>query len=277
MDNNFFDRFWWKNLLVAILSTTISIILTFGTAWLLDLNKQRKERRLTALMVLSSIESFSRGLDTVSETWDWQDSIATWLLSIPVEEIEELGNEPFEDAIYEIVRGLPLLKHDKTAENIFSNNIDTWKNMENFHFIDNVGKCFSEIEYIEQENNDYVDKIRNGWIRISDNPSAFPGKNSVAKYLREPSNRQDLLIPQSIKVWTSYCAEYIRIKNRNNMKLIGISEKEVMDFTDESSLDLETTDIDYSSFEKPDVPIDSIAAHLEYAIRLDSLRRSLGK
>ena len=117
---------------MAILSTTISIILTFGTAWLLDLNKQRKERRLTALMVLSSIESFSRGLDTVSETWDWQDSIATWLLSIPVEEIEELGNEPFEDAIYEIVRGLPLLKHDKTAENIFSNNIDTWKNMENF-------------------------------------------------------------------------------------------------------------------------------------------------
>ncbi len=66
MPNKFFDRNWWKDFVVAILATTVSIVLTFGTSKLVDLNKQKKERRLTALMVMSSIESFARSIDESS-------------------------------------------------------------------------------------------------------------------------------------------------------------------------------------------------------------------
>ena len=31
MPNKFFDRNWWKDFVVAILATTVSIVLTFGT------------------------------------------------------------------------------------------------------------------------------------------------------------------------------------------------------------------------------------------------------
>ena len=62
--NKFFDKVWWKDFLVAILATTVSIILTFGTASLVDRIKQKKERRLTALMVMSNIESFARNMES---------------------------------------------------------------------------------------------------------------------------------------------------------------------------------------------------------------------
>ena len=67
MPNKFFDRNWWKDFVVAILATTVSIVLTFGTSKLIEHNNQKKERRLTALMVMSSIESFARSIDESEE------------------------------------------------------------------------------------------------------------------------------------------------------------------------------------------------------------------
>lgn len=51
MSNRFFDRNWWKDFVVAILATTVSIVLTFGTSKLVERINQKKERMLTALMV----------------------------------------------------------------------------------------------------------------------------------------------------------------------------------------------------------------------------------
>ena len=46
MPNKFFDRNWWKDFVVAILATTVSIVLTFGTGKLVEWNNQKKERKL---------------------------------------------------------------------------------------------------------------------------------------------------------------------------------------------------------------------------------------
>ena len=142
MPNKFFDRNWWKDFVVAILATTVSIFLTFGTSKLVELNNQKKERKLTALMVMSSIESFARSVDESAAVWDRLDSVAVWLLRMPIEEVERLGEEPFRDAVNELFQA-PVIRHDQTAETIFSSNIDTWKTMGNFQFVDNVGACFS--------------------------------------------------------------------------------------------------------------------------------------
>ena len=61
--------------------------------------------------------------------------------------------------------------------------------------------------------------------------------------------------------------------NRKNMKLIGISEKEVLAFTDaRADVDVEEDpEPDYSVFIKPYPDKESIASGLDYARRLDSL------
>lgn len=90
----------------------------------MERNNQKKERRLTALMVMSSIESFARNLDASAKDWDRLDSIAVWLLRLPIDEVARLGDEPFEEAVQELFQA-PIIRHDNTADTIFSSNIDT--------------------------------------------------------------------------------------------------------------------------------------------------------
>ena len=272
MPNKFFDRSWWKDFVVAILATTVSIVLTFGTSKLVERNNQKKERKLTALMVMSSIESFARSLDESATEWDRMDSIAVWLLRLPVDVVAELGDDPFEAAIQEVFQA-PIIRHDNTAETIFSSNIDTWKNMGNFQFVDNVGACFSHMNWIEETINNSAMEYAGNQTRIFNNYSEYPGKTYTEKMLRDEQVRRQLQMPNSNKAWLAYCSDNLRRMNRKNMKLIGIPEEEVLAFTD-ARADVAVEDgpePDYSVFMKPYPDKESIDANLDYARQLDSL------
>ncbi len=261
-----------ERLLVAFAGTTLSIILTFGTTGLINHINRNKDRRLTALMVMSSIESFARNLEDRAEEWNRMDSIATWLLRLPIDQVSKLGEGPFDDAIAEVFE-TPIMSHDKTAETIFSSNIDTWKNMGNFQFIDNVGACFSYMNFIEQELNDEAIEYAQKPAQVVNNPSSYPGKTITEKLLRDEQVRRQLLQPNSIKAWLAYCADYIRQMNRSNMKLIDIPEEEVMAFTDALADIAEEDDLelDISDYKQPHPDADSVNANLLYARQLDSL------
>jgi len=103
---------WVKDLLVAFAATTLSIILTFGTTGVINYVKQKQERKLTALMVMSSIEKFARELDYTVEELAHKDSLATWLLSVPIEEVAELGDF-FMDPIRETAGDYVILSREK--------------------------------------------------------------------------------------------------------------------------------------------------------------------
>ena len=271
MPNTFFDRNWWKDFVVAILATTVSIVLTFGTSKLVERNNQKKERRLTALMVMSSIESFARSIDESAEVWDRLDSVAVWLLRMPIEEVERLGEEPFKDAVYEVFQA-PIIRHDQTAETIFSSNIDTWKNMGNFQFVDNVGACFSQMDWIEGKINEEAVEYTEHQARIFNNYSDYPGKTFTEKLLRDELARKQLQMPNSFKAWLAYCSDNLRRMNRKNMKLIGIPEEEVLAFTDARADVAEDVGPmpDYSEFMKPHPTKESIDSNLDYARQLAS-------
>ena len=272
MPSKFFDRNWWKDFVVAILATTVSIVLTFGTSKLIERNNQKKERKLTALMVMSSIESFARSLDESAAEWDRMDSIAVWLLRLPVDMVAELGDNPFEAAVQEVFQA-PIIRHDNTAETIFSSNIDTWKNMGNFQFVDNVGACFSHMNWIEETINKAAVEYAGHKERIFNNYTDYPGKTFTEKLLRDEQVRRQLQMPNSNKAWLAYCSDNLRRMNRKNMKLIGIPEEEVLAFTD-ARADVaveEDPEPDYSVFMKPHPDKESIDANLDYARQLDSL------
>ena len=272
MSDKFFDRNWWKDFVVAILATTVSIVLTFGTSKLVERNNQKKERKLTALMVMSSIESFARTLDESAKDWDRMDSIAVWLLRLPIDEVARLGDDPFEAAVQEVFQA-PIIRHDNTAETIFSSNIDTWKNLGSFRFVDNVGACFSQMNWIEKENNDNALEYAEHQERIFNHYSEYAGSSFTEKLLRDEQVRRQLQMPNSHKAWLAYCSDNLRRMNRKNMKLIGISEKEVLAFTDaRADVDIEEDpEPDYSIFMKPYPDKESIDANLDYARELDSL------
>ena len=57
---------FWTSLFRTILGITISILLTFGTNALIQQRRKAQDRKMTALMVMSNIESFARTLETRS-------------------------------------------------------------------------------------------------------------------------------------------------------------------------------------------------------------------
>ena len=83
-----------------------------------------------------------------------------------------------------------------------------------------------------------------------------------------------LLAKLNYREWLNFNIAQLLAQNRNNMRFIGISEKEVMDFTDDlgAADEYEDVNFDKSGFVMPDIDPDSVGT-LSYARQLDSLRQ----
>lgn len=223
---------FWKQLGMLVLGTTVSLILTFGTARVIEKKQRTKDHRLTAMMVMSNIESFAQQLDTAWIQAASADTAVAWLLNIPKDSIDEMDPSELLSIISKS-KNIGLITYDKTAENIFSNNIETWKNMNNFHFIDMVGNCFSIIRLSEERWNGFQGELNNIFHEIVAHPDQHPGKTSSAKIALDPGMRQKLLMIHSLRRWAHYEAEYLRFCNLKNMAAVGITEQELREFMEE--------------------------------------------
>ena len=223
---------FWKNLLYTVLGTSISIILTFGTTALIQQHRKAKDRKMTAMMVMGNIESFAQQLDKNADYMKWNDTLATYLLAIPQDSLDLVDRQML---LYGVnnVTAFQNLSHDKSTENIFSNSIDTWKNIGNFEFIENVGNCFAAMNSMEEIYNEFYgtsDRIRE---RIIQNLDAYPGNSPASKVLRDREYRDHLAHIHSQAEYYHYLAAYLRYENAKNMKLMEVSEEEVKNFVDE--------------------------------------------
>lgn len=266
-----FDNFpGWKWFLTTVLGTTVSILMTFGTSSLVSMHQKSKDRKMSALMVMSNIESFAREMENMAKDLQRRDTSAMWLLGRTLKQVETVPGElfvsPLQDVIY-----LSILSHDKTAENIFSNNIETWKNMGNVQFIDNVGKCFSNMNWIEEYWNAQVSEYDEAFGEIRKHPENYPGSTITSKYLQDRSIRQKLSRIHSMVDWFEYNITEIRQSNRKNMEYIGISEKDVIEFTNRRMIEMNPEEVlRRTDFQKPLLNPDSLHT-------MDALTREVEK
>lgn len=219
-----------RNLFRTVLGTTISIILTFGTNGLIQQYRKAQDRKMTAMMAMSNIESFAQTLEKRSDRMARNDSIAAWLLCMPYEDLELLSEKELDDLISQATT-VATLNHDHTAENIFTNTIDTWKNVNNAQFIDNVGSCFSAINGVEEQFNQWVKEVPEALHEVQVNPDQFEGSTIPMKTIHSTRIRTALAAIHNRRCWLRYAAATIRYFNLQNMTAIGISEQKVMEFT----------------------------------------------
>ena len=76
-----------------ILGTTISLIVTIVAAQILERNHRAKDRRLSALMVMSNIESYARILESAHDYMGRADTVSAWLLNLPLNRIDSLDQD----------------------------------------------------------------------------------------------------------------------------------------------------------------------------------------
>ena len=128
---------------------------------------------------------------------------------------------------------------------------------------------------IEEQYNNWVHSLSEANDRIALHPSDYPGNTKMAKILGNEEMRTELRQIHRVRGFLSYYAAVLRADNLNNMRLIGISEKEVMDFTNDlgAADDYEEEILNQVDFEKPDIDVDSVTANHAFVRQLDSLLR----
>lgn len=222
---------FWKQLGMLVLGTTISLIFTLAAAKLTEDRQRAKDRRLSAMMVMSNIECFARTLDIRSDNMATSDSIAAWLLNTPTEDLELMPGNELLDLINKATQ-VAYLAHDKTAENVFSNNIETWKNVGNVQFIDLVGSCFSAMNNVEDQFNEWAKGVAEAKKDVAENPDDYEGSTYEMRCMHSDRVRSSMASVHNRRGWLKYAAATLRFFNLKNMDAIGISEEEVMEYTD---------------------------------------------
>ena len=254
------------------LATTLSIVLTFGTANVLERCQRAEDRELSALMVMSNIEQFSRQMEKKAEEMAQLDSIATWMLSLPKDSLDMIPIDEMKSLINQVVT-LDFLNHDKSAEGIFSSGIETWKNMGYFQFIDNVGACFSRMNADIKYWNEWVEEYENTIYDVLEHPDEHPGKHTYTKLLNNQAFRTKIESFHVRKEYLEYSAAYYRYLNAMNMRQIGIDSCELIAFTEEHANDLAEGLVmpQQSDYRKPQLKRDSLSTLRPVIMHFDSI------
>ena len=102
-----------------ILGTTISLIVTIVAAQILERNRRAKDRRLSAMMVMSNIESYAQILESAYDYMGHADTVSAWLLDLPLDKVDSLDQNSLLSLMDEVMY-IPIFVYDKTAEGIFT-------------------------------------------------------------------------------------------------------------------------------------------------------------
>ena len=266
------QRGFWKQIGMIIIGTTISLIFTLVAARITDSVQRAKDRKLSAMMVMSNIEAFARLMDAFGTDLAPCDSVTTWLLNRTFEELELLPDDELNNLINQATV-FPFLSYDNSAEKIFSNNIDTWKNVGNVAFISSVGQCFSSMNSIQDYWNKRVTSVNDAVLQVKDHPNDYEGSSIPIKILRSDKIRRMLGSSHYMRAWFKHGAAILRCNNRKNMEAIGIPEQDVMEFTNELAILSESaSDIpDFSDFVPDPINPDSLYSLRELDTRLQQL------
>ena len=129
-------RYWAKELLLTILATSVSIVLTFGTAYQIERREKANAQRQMAMMIIHDIDMNIMQMEKV-------DSIIREFGDLQLQIIEGKYEDDINTANVALAMLDPVsVEFPETTELIFNSNVDTWSTIGNVDFIDNVSHCY---------------------------------------------------------------------------------------------------------------------------------------
>jgi len=145
---------WWKDLLMTFIATTFSILLTFGTAALIDKKQKEKDKRQMAMYVLYDM---NRSIELIEQS----DSLLRRGLELQIEVARDTSL--FETKKFFFNLYMPSESFDKTTAQIFSTNFETLNILDNMHIVELISNFYQdrksyEINVIDSCKNNYLQK-----------------------------------------------------------------------------------------------------------------------
>jgi hypothetical protein len=139
-----------KELLMSVIGTTISIVLTFGTAYLIDNHQRKAEGRDIAMMVIHDIDQYVEIFREEAEEDTERHDLTMYVLE-HIDSIEAIPSDTIDMVISYIsyLEGYGY-KFDESVEKTFQSNQDIWRSIDAPSFIDNARAYFHNRRMIFQ-------------------------------------------------------------------------------------------------------------------------------
>ena len=233
-------RMDWQQFFITVIGTAIGVALTFVVSGILEHRNKAQAQRLTAIMVIHDIDNT---IDIVKKMKEEEERNGE-LLRFALKQRDQLEGMPFDtlaSVLDVLIDSRSVFSFDTSKEKIFNSDLDTWQNLGNMAFLDNVQTFYhyrkgaqdaiNESTVWERPipNEEYMQLIMDsGWVTEEEFAAILQPlleeklhENRVVYYINVSSSRLDYLT-QLIDYWTGL--------NDENKFLMGISDQELEDY-----------------------------------------------
>lgn len=126
-----------KELLLTFIGTTLSIVLTFGTAHYLEQKQLRADGRQTAMMVIHDMENSAESFEQYAKTEEERFKLTQYVIE-HMDRLSTIPTDTLSAAYFYITQSskIRLYKYDDSNEKLFLSDQDVWKNINNATFMD---------------------------------------------------------------------------------------------------------------------------------------------
>lgn len=230
-------RMDWQQFFITVIGTAVGVALTFVVSGIMARQNKVRAQRLTAIMVIHDIDNT---ID-IFQSWKDNEEKGKALLLYALERKDQKKTIP-SDTLMKVVELLIRSKaeyhFDTSKEQIFNSDADTWQNLENMKFIDNVQEIFYERQiFLEMANKaewlmepipeeEYAQVImNNGWVTEEGyyaNLWAF-----LRKKLHEKRVEYYINVSYArVEALTKYIDKFTLL-NEENKFIMGITDQEL--------------------------------------------------
>jgi hypothetical protein len=230
----------WQQFFITVVGTAIGVALTFVVSGILERRNKAQAQRLTAIMVIHDIDNSVKIIEDMKK----EEEQSGELLRFAMKQRDHLEAMPFDTLT--TVLGILTDSHsdfsfDSSKEKIFNSDLDTWQNLGNMAFLDNVQSFYHYRQGVQDgvnqstmwerpiPNEEYMQLIMGDeWVTEEEYAAAIQPflkeklhENRVAYYINTSSARLNYMT-QVIDYWTGL--------NNENKFLMGISDRELEDY-----------------------------------------------
>lgn len=199
-----------KQFLLSLIATTISIVLTFGTAAIIDYNKKQSAKKEMVMMVICDFDKtieFMQKADTALR----EASSAEQELALHPEKFNELRSK--------FIPALTLINENytETTEKIFSTSIETFSTIGNVNFVNEVSSFYG---LRSKYKNEVLDRLRDD----VESKAIFASLKSLL----------NADFPEYSFIAWSFLHDMKAIRD-NCMVMMGVTKKDLIEFSEQQS------------------------------------------
>ena len=143
----------WQDFFISVIGTAIGIAITFIVDGMLERRSKAQAQRLTAIMVIHDIDSSVEIVKEMREEEERNGELLRFILK-QKDHLEEVPYDTLTSVLGILADSRSEFSFDTSKEKIFNSDLDTWQNLGNMAFLDNVQSFYHYRQWAQEAMNE---------------------------------------------------------------------------------------------------------------------------